>query len=129
MIPASSILDSGQDWQVTYELWRHPLAPESPTQRTHTFLQPISCRIPFPRPEDVNWVSGTSGWREGVTAPPLDLLVPVLAEAAAQATRRAHVDDDNLRRELDELIQRWKIRLRQLKRSNDSFTLTGSRMR
>ena len=36
-----------------------------------TFLQPIDCLIPNPRPVDVNRVSGTSGWREGVTAPPL----------------------------------------------------------
>ena len=36
---------------------------------SHTFIQPN------PRPGDTNWVSGTSGWREGVTAPSLALLV------------------------------------------------------
>ena len=79
MNPASSIPPGGgQDWQVTFELWRSPLAPKSPTVR---FLAPSSSPLiawcPKPRPGDVNRVSGTSGWREGVTAPPLTCLVPV----------------------------------------------------
>ena len=37
MNPASSIPpEGGQDWQVTYELWRCPLAPKSPTVWSHT---------------------------------------------------------------------------------------------
>ena len=44
---------------------------------SHTFVQPIDCLMPNPRPGDTYWVSGTSGWREGVTAPSLSFLVPV----------------------------------------------------
>ena len=43
----------------------------------HTFVQPIDCLMPNPRPGGANRVSGTSGWREGVTAPPLACLGPV----------------------------------------------------
>ena len=46
----------------------------------HTFVQPIDCLMPNPRPSDTNWVSGTSRWREGVTAPlpaSVTLLVPM----------------------------------------------------
>ena len=43
----------------------------------HTFVQPIDCLMPNPRPGDANRVSGTSVWREGVTAPTLSHLAPV----------------------------------------------------
>ena len=43
----------------------------------HTFVQPIDFRMPNPRPGDTNRESGTSGWRESVTAPSLTPLVPV----------------------------------------------------
>ena len=79
MIPESSIPpEGGQDCQEAYELWRYPLAPKSPTVTVpRTFVQPIDCLMPNPRPGDANWVPRTSGWREGVTAPSLTRLVPV----------------------------------------------------
>ena len=43
----------------------------------HTFVQPIDCLMPNPRPGDTNWASGTSWWRESATAPSLILLEPV----------------------------------------------------
>ena len=43
----------------------------------HTFVQPIDCLMSNPSPGDTNWIPGTSGWREGVTAPSLTCLVPV----------------------------------------------------
>ena len=43
----------------------------------HTFVQPVGCLMSNPYPGDTNWIPGTSGWREGVTAPLLTLLVPV----------------------------------------------------
>ena len=43
----------------------------------HTFVQPIDCLMSNPYPGDTNWTPGTSGWREGVTTPPLPCLVPV----------------------------------------------------
>ena len=43
----------------------------------HTFVQPIDCLMSNPYPGDTNWIPGTSGWREGVTAPSLSRLVPV----------------------------------------------------
>ena len=43
----------------------------------HTFVQPIDCLMSNPYPGDTNWIPGTSGWREGVTAPSLTHLVPV----------------------------------------------------
>ena len=44
---------------------------------SHTFVQPIDCLMSNPYPGDTNWIPGNSGWREGVTAPPLPGLVPV----------------------------------------------------
>ena len=44
---------------------------------SHTFVQPIDCLMSNPRPGDANRISGTSGWREGVTTPTLCRLVPV----------------------------------------------------
>ena len=43
----------------------------------HTFVQHIDCLMSTPYPGDTNWIPGTSGWREGVTAPSLTRLVPV----------------------------------------------------
>ena len=39
---------------------------------SHTSVQPIDCLMSNPYPGDTNWIPGTSGWREGVTAPSLD---------------------------------------------------------
>ena len=44
---------------------------------SHTFVQPIDCLMSNPRPGDTNRIPGTSGWREGVTAPSLTHQVPV----------------------------------------------------
>ena len=44
---------------------------------SHTLSQSMDCLISTPRPGDTNWISGASGWADGVTAPPTDLLVPV----------------------------------------------------
>ena len=47
----------------------YPLAPQIPDRVVpHTFVQPIDCLMSNPRPGDTNWIPGTSGWREGVTA-------------------------------------------------------------
>ena len=62
-----------------------PFSTQIPDQAVeHTFVQPIDCLMPNPRPgdanrvsSDTNWISETSGWRECVTAPPLTCLVPV----------------------------------------------------
>ena len=79
MTCAFSIPPEGvQEWQMAYELWRHPSAPRSTTLRYYTpSVHPIDCLMPNPRPGDVNRVSRTSGWREGVTTPTLSRLVPV----------------------------------------------------
>ena len=77
MIPEKPIPPEGdQDSQEACELWRYPSAPKSPTVRCDT-PSSIDCLMPNPRPGDVNRVLGTSGWREGVTAPSLTCLVPV----------------------------------------------------
>ena len=55
-----------------------PFSTQIPNRAVeHTFVQPSDCLMPNPRPGDANRVSGTSGWIEGVSAPPLCLLVPV----------------------------------------------------
>ena len=55
-----------------------PFSTRVPDQAVeHTFVQPIDCLMRNPYPGDTYWVSGTSGWREGVTAPSLCLLVSV----------------------------------------------------
>ena len=43
----------------------------------HTFVQPIDCVMPNPRPGDTNRVSRTSEWTEGVATPTLCRLVPM----------------------------------------------------
>ena len=59
MSTASSMSPEGvQDWQVTYELWRHSFSTQIPDRAvSHTFVQPIDCLIPNPRPRDTNWVA------------------------------------------------------------------------
>ena len=55
--------------------WRLPFSTQIPDPAvSHTFVQPNDCLIPDPPSGDANWVSRTSGWREGVTAPPLAFL-------------------------------------------------------
>ena len=79
MNPASSIPpEGGQDWQVTYEHWRYPFSTQiTDCAVPHNFVQLIDCLMSNPCPGDTNWIPGTSGWREGVSTPPLNSLVPV----------------------------------------------------
>ena len=66
--------EGGQDWQEAYKLWRYPFSTQIPDRAvSHTFVQPIDCLMPNPRLGDTNRVTRTSGWREGVTTPTLDL--------------------------------------------------------
>ena len=79
MIPEASISpEGGQDLSGSTRALALPFTTQIPDRAVpHTFVQPIDCLVSNPCPGDTNWVAGTSGWREGVTAPPLALLVPV----------------------------------------------------
>ena len=78
MIPEASIPPEGdQDCQEARALALLFSTQVPDCAVSHTFVQPIDCLMPNPRPCDVNRVSGTSGWRKGATAPPLTFLVPV----------------------------------------------------
>ena len=55
-----------------------PFSTQTPDRAVpHTFVQPIDCLMSNPCPGDTNWIPGTFGWREGVSTPLLNSLVPV----------------------------------------------------
>ena len=70
MYPASSIPPEGsQDWQVNIRVLALPFSTQIPDRAVS---QPIDCLMSNPRPGDTNRIPGTSGWREGMTAPSPD---------------------------------------------------------
>ena len=79
MYPASSI--STRRWSRlagNTQVLALPFSTQIPDRAVpHTFDQPTDCLMSNPYPGDTNWIPGTSGWREGVTAPLLTCLVPV----------------------------------------------------
>ena len=79
MFPEKSISPEGdQDSQGSIRALALPFSTQIPDRAVpHTFVQPIDCLMSNRYPGDTNWIPGTSGWREGVTAPSLTRLVPV----------------------------------------------------